>query len=233
MTFIRPGRDNSSPAPTVLGSELVADNEDEGVDVRTLTFAGLSAAGLTFLAWVGLLTANFTGPVAANNGNTYALELTETFAPLYTQYSLRSYSVEEGLGGSDHTATVDKDQGAIQELTFAAIALSHGTIVDSVSVNRTANGAGASHVSGDVTVSGPALLVAVASGTGDPNVTAPTQTWPVGWTIHESVARNSSQDASGHVPLYLATKAVDAGTHNVTVQTTIDEGLIIQLFAVA
>lgn len=221
----------AASAPTVLGSALVAQNEDEGTDPVTLTMTGVATAG-TLLSWVGILTANFAGPVTGNNGNTYTQAFSQAFPSPYTAYTIRGYRSYSAGGGSDHTFTVDKSSGAIGECTLVGLLLSGGSIVDSSVTQQDNAGAGHTFTSGSVTTTGPALLVAVASGDGDPNAVAPTQTWPVGWTVHKSVARTSSQDASGHIPFYLATKEVTTGTHTVDVQVTNDEGLILALYAV-
>lgn len=220
-------------APSVLGSALIADNEGDGVNSRTLTLTGVAAAGALLLPFVALRTAIFAGPPTANNGNTYALEVSEDYGPGFPTYSLRGYVAAGAAGGSDHAVTVTKSGGNTEELTLACIALSGGNIVGSPSiVNRTANGAGATHTSGTVTTTGPARLVAFGSGTGDVNATAPTQTWPAEWEEHEAVARSSAQAPNGHVPGYLMSREVGAGTHSVDVQVTINEGIVISLYAV-
>lgn len=232
MSFIRPGRDYGSAAPVYLASALVADNEDEGVLSRTLTLAGVTSTGLTLLAWASILTANFAGPPTLNNGNELTQVFSQDYGPTYTNWSQRGYQSYDVAGGSDHATTLTKDSGTLSELTFAFAAISGGTIVSSSVVNRLANGAGAVHTSDAVTATKPALLIATGSGTGDPNATAPTQTWPTEWQVRQSVARTSSQDASGHVPFYLATRTVGAGSYTVQVQTTIDEGILLAVYAI-
>lgn len=220
-------------APWVLASDLVADNETAGVSPRTLTLAGQSGAGVLLLSWVALRTATFTGPPTANNGNTQAQEFSQDYGPGFPTYSIRGYRTANAAGGSAHAVTVTKDTGTAEEMTFALLAVSSGSVISSSVVSRTAAGAGATLTSGNVTVSNRnALLVAVGSGTGDVNATAPTQTWPAGWTIHQSVARNSAQAPNGHVPLYLATREVAPGTHSVGVQMTINEGIVLALCVV-
>lgn len=222
-------------APTVLGSALVADNELSGVNSRTLTMTGITSAG-TLLSWVGILTASFAGPVVGNNGNTYTQYFSQDFGAdtpdNFTAYTLRGYRAYTASGGSAHTFNVTKSSGDSGELTLAGLLLSGGTIASSSVVLRDRAGAGATHTSGSVTATAPALLVAVCSGRGDVNATAPTQTWPGGWTIHQSVARNSSAAPNGHVPLYVATKEVAAGTYTVDVQVAINEGVLLSLAAV-
>lgn len=219
-------------APNVLGSALLADNEGSGANSRTLAISGVSAAGATLLTWVALRTSIFAGPPTANNSNSYTQVFSQDYGPDFTQYSLRGYRAYSVTGGSDHDVTVTKSSGDTQEVTIASLAVSGGTIIDSEVVNRTAAGAGATHTSGTVTTTGPALLVAVGSGTGDVNSTPPTQTWPGSWTVHRSVARGSADAPNGHVPIYLATRVVGAGDWSVGVQVTINEGIILALYAV-
>jgi hypothetical protein len=228
------GDRNPGGSLSVLGSNLLADNEGSGVATRNLSITGISTSGALILSWVGVKTSLFAGPPTANNGNTCTQEQSQDYGPTFTQYTLRSYSTVAAAGGSDHQVTVTKSSGAAEELTIAMIALSSGAVgTRKSSVNRTATGAGATHTSGTVTMTGAGILVAVGSGTGDVNATAPTQTWPGDWSVIRSVARNSAQAPSGHVPLYLATKAVaGAGTYSVDVQVTIDEGIVLSLFGV-
>ena len=230
MPFIRPGRD-LPVSITVLGTGMIADNQWDGVEVRTLTLTGVSVACL-LLASVGILTASFAGPPTLNNGNTLALEYNQDFGPEFPTFSNRAYSEVSAAGGSDHAITVDKDATFAGELTLMGIALSGGAIQDSSVTSLVAGGAGHTHTSNTVTTAVPALLVSFSSGAGDVNPTNPTQTYPAGWTVHQFVARNSSEAPSGHIQTYMATKWVDAGTHSVAIQVTIDEGIIIALFAV-
>lgn len=229
---------NFAPAPTVINSALVADNELSGVNSRTLTMTGTSSAG-TMLSWVGVLTASFTGPPTANNSNTYTQQFSQNYGtdtlPTedYTMYTLRGYT-STAAGGSDHTCTVTKSSGDAGELTIAMLLLSGGSIISSaVNIINRANTTGATLTTGTVTVpSGNALLVAVGSGRGDVNDVAPTQTWPGEWTVHQSVARNRATAPSGHIPLYLATRSVGPGTYSVGIQMTNDEGILYGLYAV-
>lgn len=229
-----PNGDKYSGSLSVLSTNLLADNEGQGVASRSLAVTGVSAAGALILSWVAVRTSIFAGPPTANNGNTATLEHSQDYGPDFTQYSLRAYSTVAAAGGADHQVTVTKSSGNTEELTVAMIALSGGTIGTRRSVvNRSAAGAGHTHTSGTVTMTAAGILVAVGSGTGDVNATPPTQTWPAGWTIHRSVARGSAEAAQGHVPLYLASKAVGAaGTYSVDVQVTINEGIVLSLFGV-
>jgi hypothetical protein len=153
-------------------------------------------------------------------------------ASLYHLLHGESNSTDYHSDRSAHTVSGTRFTGTAEEVTLASVVLSGGLIVASSVVNRSAAGAGATLTSGTVTVDRPVLLVAVASGSGDVNATAPTQTWPVGWTVHQSVARSTATAPNGHVPLYIASKAVGPGTHSVNVQMTINEGAIIALYAV-
>lgn len=228
------GDRNPGGSLSVLGSNLLADNEGSGVATRNLSITGISTSGALILSWVGVKTSLFAGPPTANNGNTCTQEQSQDYGPTFTQYTLRAYSTVAAAGGSDHQVTVTKSSGAAEELTVAMIALSGGTIGTRKSVvNRTAAGAGHTHTSGTVTMTTAGILVAVGSGTGDVNATAPTQVWPGDWEVLRSVARSEAQAAQGHVPLYLGVKAVaSAGDYSVDVQTAINEGIVLSLFGV-
>lgn len=225
-----------SLAPAVVASSLTAQNETAGAADFSITLAGASAAGLLLLSWVAVEKVNWAGPVAGNNGDAYTLVETHDYPSPFTAYGMRFCSCAASAGGSASTQSGTKSQGTSDEVTLAGLALSGGTVVSKSAVTRAANGAGATHTSGSVTTTGRALLVSVCSGTGDVNATAPTQTWPTGengWTVLQSVARSSAAAPNGHVPLYLAVREVSAaGTYTVGVQTTINEGLMMLLYAV-
>lgn len=222
-------------APTVLDSALTAQKETEGTANYTATTASSSGSGATLLSWVGVRTALFSGPPTGNNGNSHTQQFSQAYGNGFTDYSLRGYYSYAVSGGSAHAVTGSKSSSTAEEATIALLSLSGGAIVSSSVVQRVANGAGATHTSGTVTTTGPALLVAVASGDGNVNATAPTQTWPTGegWTVRQSVAFGSGDAPWGHIPLYVATREVaSAGDYTVGVQMTINEGATIALYAV-
>lgn len=218
-------------APTVLGSALTAQKEGEGTSSFSATL-GVGTASATLLSWVGIRAAIYTGPVTGNNGNTHTQEFSQAYPSPFTSYSLRGYRCISAAGTSNHSVSGTKSSGNTEEVTIGLIALSGGSIVDSDISQQDNAGAGHTFTSGSVTVTGAARLICVASGDGDVNATAPTQTWPGSWTVLQSVAYNSSQAPNGHVPLYIATREVSTGTHTVDIQVAIDEGLIIALYAV-
>ena len=218
-------------APTVLDSALTAQKEGEGTAGFSST-VGVGTAGATLLSWVGIRTAIYAGPVTGNNSNTHTQQFSQAYPSPFTTYSLRGFRCYSAAGTSNHSVSGTKSAGNSEEVTIALLALSGGTIVDEDVSQQDNAGAGHTFTSGSVTVSGNALLVAVASGDGNVNATAPTQTWPGSWTVRQSVAFGSGDAPNGHVPLYVATRSVTAGTYTVDVQVTIDEGLIIGLYAV-
>lgn len=222
---------NSSGPPQVLGSNLVCQKETEGTADFSATVA-TGQAGATLLSWVGIRTALFAGPVTGNNGNSHTQQFSQAYGNGFTDYSLKGFRSYAAAGSSNHSVSGTKSSSTAEEVTVALLALSGGTIVDSNVSQQVAAGAGHTFTSGSVTTSGPALLVAAASGDGNVNATAPTQTWPGDWTVRESVAFGSGDAPNGHVPLYIATKEVGAGTHTVDVQVTINEGITIALYAV-
>ena len=225
--------ESSPSAPTVIDSALTPQKETEGTASYVATLA-TSAAGLTILSWDGVRTAISAGALAGNNGNSYTQVFNQPYGNGFTNYHLKGFRAYNVAGGSNHTVTGTKSSSTAEEATVAALALSGGTLVASSNVvQRVAAGAGATHTSGIVTTTGPALLVAVCSGDGNVNATAPTQTWPVGWNIEKSVAYSSAQAPNGHIPLYVATREVSvAGDYTVGVQVTIDEGVTLWIGAV-
>lgn len=222
---------NPGTGPSFLSSALTAQKESEGTTAFSAT-AAVGTANTTILSWLGLRTAIFTGPVTGNNGNTHTEQFSQAFPTPFTTYSIRGYRCYSAAGTANHSVSGNKSAGATEETTIGMVVLSGGTIVSSSITQQDNAGAGHTFTSGDVTATAPALLVAMCSGDGDVNATAPAQTWEAGWTVRESVAFNSAQAPNGHVPMYIATKSVGAGTYNVQVQVAIDEGLIMAIYAV-
>lgn len=230
----KPGTPPPAEAPEYVASALTVQKEGEGTTNFSATLASDATAGRTLLSFVGVRTAIFAGPVTGNNGNSHTLQDSQAFPSPWTAYSARSYRSYNVSGGSAHSVSGSKSSDATEELTIALLALDGGSIVDSATSTVAANGAGATLTSPTVTTTGPALLVAIACGTGDVNVTAPTQTWPGNWTVHQSVAYSSAQAPNGHIPMYLATRTVtSAGDYSVGVQVTINEGLLFMIYAVS
>lgn len=221
----------AATAPSVLGSNLVVQKETEGTSPYSATVA-VGTANATLLSWVGVRTALFAGPVTGNNGNTHTQQFSQAYGNGFTNYSLKGFYCYSASGSSNHSVSGTKSSSTAEEATIGLLALSHGSIVSSNVTQQVAAGAGNTFTSGSVTATAPALLVAVASGDGNVNATAPTQTWPGTWTVLEGVAYGSGVAPNGHVPLYVAVRAVSAGTYTVDVQVTINEGLTLAIYAV-
>jgi hypothetical protein len=233
MAFIRPGRDYSSQsvAPSFLASNLVAQKETEGAAGFSATVT-IGTAGATLLSWVGIRTALFDGPVTGNNGNTHTQQFSQPYGNGFTDYTVRGYYCTNAAGTSNHSVSGTKSSSTAEEVTIALVALSSGTIVSNSVTQQVSAGAGHIFTSGSVTTTSAAMLVAMASGDGNVNATAPTQTWPGDWIVRESVAYGSADAPNGHVPMYIATKSVGVGSHTVDVQVTINEGVTISIYAV-
>lgn len=230
MAYLLGWLKNTSSSITVLSSALTAQKETEGTADYVAT-ASVGTAGVTLLSWDAGRTAILTTPVAANNGNTYTQQFSQAYGNGFTNYTLRGNYCYTASGTANHAATGTKTSSTAEEATIAILVLSGGQIgTRSSVVQRTNAGAGATLTSGSVTMTASGLLVAVASGDGNVNATAPTQTWPAEWTVHQSVAFSSAQAPNGHVPLYVATRPVSAGSYTVGIQMTIDEGATIALY---
>jgi len=229
--FGPPASAAGSSGPIYLASNLAAQKETEGTNGFSATAAS-GQANATILSWVGIRTALFTGPVTGNNGNTHTQVFSQPYGNGFTNYSLRGYRSYSSAGSSNHSVSGTKSSSDAEEVTTAIVVLSGGAIVDQSVVSRTNAGAGATLSSGSVTLTQPGILVAVASGDGNVNATAPTQTWPGTWVVQQSVAFSSAQAPWGHVPLYVGTRVVPAGTYTLDVIMAIDEGVTIALYAV-
>lgn len=231
-------RQNSVPpiggsAPIVIGSALTVQKETQG----TANFSAIALDGpgsVTILSWDAGRTAILTSPVAGNNGNSHTQQFSQAYGNGFTNYSLRGYYCYNAAGSANHAVTGTKTTGTSEEATIGILVLSGGQIGSRASVvQRVAAGAGATLTSGTVTTTGPALLVAVASGDGNVNATAPTQVWPAQWKVLHGIAYGSGEAPNGHIPLYIATREVSsAGDYTVGIQMTINEGATIALYAV-
>lgn len=222
---------SSGSTPSYLDSALTAQKETEGVADFVATL-GISTNSVLLLSFVGVRTALVTNPPTGNNSNSYTQVFNQAYGNGFTNYSLRGYKSAGAAGGSAHSATSTKTSSTAEEATIALVAISNGNIFDSNVTQQVNAGAGHTFTSGNVTLTKSGILVAVASGDGNVNATAPTQTWPGTWTVRQSVAFSSAAAPNGHIPLYVATRAVSAGTYSVDVQVTIDEGLTLALYAI-
>lgn len=216
---------------TVLSSALTVQKETEGTANFTAT-ASVGTGGVTILSWDGGRTAILASPVTGNNGNTHTQQFSQPYGNGFTNYALRGYYCYSASGTSNHSVTGTKNSSTAEEATIGILVLSGGQIgTRSSVVQRTAAGAGATLTSGTVTMTGAGLLVAVASGDGNVNATAPTQTWPAEWTVHQAIAYGSADAPNGHIPLYIATRPISsAGDYTVGIQMTINEGATIALY---
>lgn len=222
---------SNGSVPSYLDSALTAQKETEGVADFVATL-GTNNNSVLLLSYVGVRTALVTNPPTGNNSNSYTQVFSQPYGNGFTDYSLRGYKSAGAAGGSNHSATATKTTATAEEATIALVAISSGNIFDSNVTQQVAAGAGNTFTSGSVTLTKSGILVAVASGDGNVNATAPTQTWPGTWTVRQSVAFSSAQAPNGHIPLYVATRSVSAGTYTVDVQVTIDEGLTLALYAI-
>lgn len=222
---------SNGSVPSYLDSALTAQKETEGVADFVATL-GTNNNSVLLLSYVGVRTALVTNPPTGNNSNSYTQVFSQAYGNGFTDYSLRGYKSAAAAGGSVHSATATKTSATAEEATIALVAISSGNIFDSNITQQVAAGAGNTFTSGSVTLTKSGILVAVASGDGNVNATAPTQTWPGTWTVRQSVAFSSAQAPNGHIPLYVATRSVSAGTYTVDVQVTINEGLTLALYAI-
>jgi len=224
------GNPGANAGITVLGSGLVAQKETEGT-ANFIATAPNNSSGVTILGWDAGRTAILNAPTL-NNGNSLTQEFSQAYGNGFTNYSLRGHRCYAGAGGANHALTGSKSSSVTEEATGAILVLSGGQIGTRKSVVQRVNaGAGATLTSGTVTMTAAGLLVAVCSGDGNVNATAPTQTWPGEWTVLQSVAYSSAQAPNGHVPLYLAVRAISTpGDYSVGIQMTIDEGATIALY---
>lgn len=221
-------------APALSGSAATAQKETEGTATVVATL-GIGTAGVTLVCINAVRTAIRSGPTL-NNGNTLGSALvTATYTPDFAQYSLVIQALASALGTSNHAATLTKSSSTTEEATIALLAIASGSVAAN-SVVRNAAGAGATLTSASFTVpsGGRARCIAVWSGTGNVNVTAPTATMVDSGSTTAAqwgspviaIAFNSAQAPNGHIPLYVWTADLGPGTYTWAAQPAIDEGAV-------
>lgn len=221
-------------APSVLGSNVTAQKETEGTSTVVVTLS-LGTAGVTLVCINAVRTAIRSGPTL-NNSNTLGSALVApAYTPDFSQYDLVIQALASALGTSNHAATLTKSSATTEEATIALIAMSGGTAA-ATSVVRNAAGAGATLTSASFTVSAGnrARCLAVWSGTGAVNATAPTATIvDTGTTTAAqwgspiiAIAYSEAQAPSGHIPLYVWTADLGPGTYTWAAQPAINEGAV-------
>lgn len=236
MTFIRPGRNPLGDAPAFLQVASVCLIEGGGTADVTTTLASESSANLRLISIDAVLTSSFAGPPTLNNGNAFSggdatPVLNEVYGPVFTQYSLRAWFVDQVLGGSPHSCTQSRTSATNGESTKALIALSGGptsTVTVLASLHNAPGSEGQTLTSPTLNVTGSwGRAIFIDSGTGDVSAQAHTVTMlTAGWEPLFAFAKTSAEAPSGYVQMHAWTRALPPGSHSCQVRHDRNEGAI-------
>ncbi len=217
---------SGSPGDPTLGAHALVFHRSNGSVGATLPLPPLTTqSGSTMLGIVGKGSLQEINPPTDNLGNTpYALQGSKHTYAKWPNEGTAIYAFNNIVGGANHVLRVN-DQNPFDEVTFAAVEIRHGGVVQDIQWREVLNVA--AQTSASVTTTGPATLVAVWFGddaSGTPSNPVPNN----GFTVIEGVG-----NAVETVQMFVATRNVSAaGTYNVTWNTTPLQGAQLYLIAV-
>ena len=198
----------SQPDPELGGHDFkyipYQSTSDSTITTDAIT---TQASGSTLVVGMGRRTTETAAPVD-NKGNTYTIVGSQHAYSDWPPWATSVWADESISGGSGHTITADVL--SMDEITLFAIEVKNGGRVQDYAWAENVNQSPL--VSGSVTTTGPALLIAFWFGNGDENMGAHTAAPNNSFTVlHAQLqAGNALQGA-------VATKFIDAaGTYNVS-----------------
>lgn len=210
--------------PTLGAHTLLGIEEGEGTDPETTSPINTQASGSSLITFTAGYADNTGGP-SDSEGNTWTAAGSEVYTGYGGAFDVRGYYVEQATGDTGHTVTFQADGTPNGEMTVPFIEIKNaGELVD-YAQNYPA--AGNPLTSGDVTTTGPAVLVALWWGdaTGLTHTAVPNNNF----TTIESFVNLPPNSA---VQCVVAVREVmTAGTYNVTWSETPDQGAPLWLFA--
>ena len=215
-----PGTDPS------VGAHALVFHFSRGSRGATLPLPALTTqSGSTMLAFVGKGALTEINPPTDNLGNTpYRLLGSKHEYTRWPGQGSAAYAFNAIVGGANHVLRVN-DQNTFDEVTFAAVEVRNGGVVQDLQFREVLNTA--AQTSASVTTTGPATLVAVWFG----DDASPTPSNPVPTNGFAVIDGNANSVES--VAMFVATKNVSAaGTYNVTWNTTPLQGAQLYLIAV-
>lgn len=210
--------------PTLGAHTLLGIEEGEGTDPETTSPINTQASGSSLITFTAGYADNTGGP-SDSEGNTWTAAGSEVYTGYGGAFDVRGYYVEVATGDTGHTVTFQADGTPNGEMTVPFVEIKNaGELID-YAQNYPA--AGAALTSGDVTTTGPAVLVAFWWGdaTGLTHTAVPNNNF----TTIESFVNLPPNSA---VQCVVAVREVmTAGTYNVTWTETPDQGAPLWLFA--
>lgn len=214
------------PGEPTTGAHAMVFHRSGGSVGATLPLPAMSTqSGSTMLAIVGKGSLQEINPPTDSLGNgPYAIQGTKHPYMLWPNEGTAVYAFDNIVGGANHVLRVN-DQNTFDEVSFAAVEIRNGGVVQAVAWNEVLNVT--AQTSASVTTTGPATLVAVWFG----DDASPVPSTPVpnnGFTVIEGTG-----NAVETVQMFVATKNERAaGTYNVTWNTTPRQGAQLYLIAV-
>jgi hypothetical protein len=214
------------PTDPTLGAHALVFHVSRGSVGATLPTPALNTqSGSTMLAFVGKGSVFNLQPPTDNLGNSPYVQLGSIHE--YSRWpgeGTAVYAFNSIVGGANHIVRVN-DSNTFDEVTFAAVEVRHGGVVQDLQWREVLNSS--AQTSASVTTTGPATLVAVWYG--DDASSTPSRPVPNnGFTVIEGNGK-----AVESVQMFVATKNVSAaGTYNVTWNTTPLQGAQLYLVAV-
>jgi len=210
--------------PTLGVHTLLGVEDGSGSDPETTSPINTQASGSSLVTFTAGYSNNTGGP-SDSEGNTWTAAGTEVYTGYGGQFDVRGYYVEVATGDTGHTVTFQADGTPAGEMTIPFVEIKNaGELID-YAQNYPA--AGNPLTSGDVTTTGPAVLVAFWWGdaTGLTHTAVPNNNF----TTIESFVNLPPNSA---VQCVVAVREVmTAGTYNVTWTETPDQGAPLWLFA--
>jgi hypothetical protein len=216
----------ANPNDPTLGAHALVFHVSRGSKGATLPTPPLATqSGSTMLAFVGKGSVFNLQPPTDNLGNNPYVQLGSIHE--YSRWpgeGTAVYAFNAIAGGANHIVSVN-DSNTFDEVTFAAVEVRHGGLVQDLQWREVLNSS--AQTSASVTTTGPATLVAVWYG--DDASSTPSRPVPNnGFTVIEG-----NGNAVESVQMFVATKNVSAaGTYNVTWNTTPLQGAQLYLVAV-
>lgn len=184
------------------------------------------ASGSTILVCVGGNLTDLATPPTDSEANTWTLVGTEQEFNDWPGYGIRVYSCVGATGATGHTFT--QTMTLFDECTIAVLEVIEGVFLQDFAINQIDNGNPL--VMGDVSITGPAYLVAFFSGdatTGQTTVISASNGYVV---LDDSTFEDHP---NGYVPIgILGRSATTAGDYGTTITETPDQGAIMANIAI-
>ena len=227
MSFVRDSQ-FGVPSLGAHGSNFQIDTL--GTTPSTVALATTRAAGSTIIVGAWYNPVDSPSAPTDNKGNTYTQFLTISgyAGGLYAPMTAAFFSATNALGGLGHTTSIGKNTPTkeISQVTFEVQGAK--TIQSTSIVNPAAAGAGVAASSGNVTTTGPALLISMWGGDGSASVTDQSAVPSAGWQMIEYLFLG----LTSYIQVACATRYVQAaGTYSLTWTPVANQGAIIALIA--